>query len=110
MSGVRRRVWRIARVAAIAGLVLGSGGAAAWLAASTSRSAGPAPSAAPSRDDPDRSERVSRAGPDEIAVPPAVAEKMGIRTAPVVAATRPRKLPPLQGTLAIDSNRMARVH
>lgn len=47
--------------------------------------------------------------PDSICLPPDVARKLGIRTAPAEKATQGRSLV-LAGSLALESNRLARVH
>lgn len=49
-------------------------------------------------------------GPDTIRVSPGVLWSLGVQTAEVKAADQPRPLPPLQGTLNIDYNRMVRIH
>ena len=43
-------------------------------------------------------------------VPLVVVKRLGIRTAIVKKATEPRALPPLSGSLAIDTNYLSRVH
>src|SRR5256885_12959561 len=45
-----------------------------------------------------------------LAVPCAVRRALDIRTTEVVTASRPRTLPPLTGCLALDTNRLVRVH
>jgi cobalt-zinc-cadmium efflux system membrane fusion protein len=57
-----------------------------------------------------RAPRVERVGDDALSVPPAVAASLGIKTAAVTSADRPRPLPPLQGTLAFDNSRLTRVY
>src|SRR4051794_815063 len=47
--------------------------------------------------------------PDTLYLPPDVAQKLGIRTAAVQKATQVRSLV-LAGSLALESNRLARVH
>src|SRR5262249_18856548 len=47
---------------------------------------------------------------DTVSVSPDVIRAVGIRTAEVAAADRPRPLPPLQGVLNVDLNRTVRVH
>lgn len=54
--------------------------------------------------------RVEFLGENALGVPPEVVSSLGIKTALAKAATQPQVLPPLQGTLAIDNNRLARVH
>jgi membrane fusion protein, heavy metal efflux system len=47
---------------------------------------------------------------DTLGVPPEAVRSLGLRTAPVRPATQPRPLPPLAGSLALDTNRLVRVH
>ncbi len=54
--------------------------------------------------------RPVRVGPDSLEIPPEVVRSLDVRTAPAVAATRPRPLSPFTGVLALDSDRLARVH
>ncbi len=49
-------------------------------------------------------------GPDTLALPADVVQALGVRTAEVKQATRPRPLPPLAGSLALDANCLVRVH
>src|SRR5437870_989527 len=62
--------------------------------------AAPAPAAA----------RPARVGPDTLEIPPEVVRSLDLHTVPAAAATRPHPLPPLSGTLALDNDRLARVH
>jgi len=54
--------------------------------------------------------RLKRLGEDTLLVPADVQRALDLRTVQVVAASRPRKLPSLTGTLAIDTNRLVRIH
>lgn len=54
--------------------------------------------------------RVKLADAKTLAVPPDVVKALGIQTTEVRKATRPRPLPPLTGSLAIDTNSLAHVH
>src|SRR5581483_210442 len=45
-----------------------------------------------------------------LAIPSDVAKALGLKTVQASSATRPTTLPPLNGVLALDSNRLARVH
>lgn len=54
--------------------------------------------------------RVERVSADTLSVPLEVARSLGVRTVEAKAADRPRPLPAFQGSLAIDTNRLARVH
>ncbi|HJZ53714.1 MAG TPA: efflux RND transporter periplasmic adaptor subunit, partial [Gemmataceae bacterium] len=71
----------------------------------STRAAGP-----PSPTAPDLPDRLRRVGPDNVVVPPSVAQNMGLQTAVVGERVRPMRLPPLQGTLALDPDCLARVH
>jgi cobalt-zinc-cadmium efflux system membrane fusion protein len=53
--------------------------------------------------------RPVRVGTDTLEIPPEVVRSLDVRTAPAAAAT-PRPLPPFTGVLALDSDRLARVH
>jgi cobalt-zinc-cadmium efflux system membrane fusion protein len=55
-------------------------------------------------------ERVARLAPDAIHVPVSVANKMGLRTAAVTGVQAPIRLPSFQGVLALDNDRLSRVH
>ncbi len=48
--------------------------------------------------------------PDTLAVTPDVIKSLGVRTVEARPATKPRPLPPLAGSLALDADRMTRVH
>jgi cobalt-zinc-cadmium efflux system membrane fusion protein len=49
-------------------------------------------------------------GTDTLGLPPEVVQTLGVQTAMSTAATQARPLPPLTGSLALDTNRLARVH
>ena len=55
-------------------------------------------------------EQISRSGSDGLDVPPEVAGKMRLQTATVTVAHSPLNLPTLQGVLALDNDRLSRVH
>src|SRR5262249_31327511 len=102
--GVRTR-----RGIVLAVLLVGTGGSAAFFAnraatrpGSTSQASRAAESA--------RSEKIQRLGRDTVIVPPDVARHMGIHSATVSDTSRPIQLPPLQGCLALDNNKLSRVH
>lgn len=59
---------------------------------------------------PDDAERVTRFGRDALHVPADVAAKMGLRTTAVSAVQTPISLPGFQGVLALDNDRLSRVH
>jgi cobalt-zinc-cadmium efflux system membrane fusion protein len=54
--------------------------------------------------------RPVRVSPETLEIPPEVVRSLDVRTAPASAPTRPRPLPPFAGALALDSDRLARVH
>lgn len=54
--------------------------------------------------------RIERVEADTLTVPADVAWSLGIRTAEATAAVRPRPLPSLMGCLAVDNDRLVRVH
>jgi hypothetical protein len=68
------------------------------------RGESPAPAEVP------HSVRATRPSEDTLIVPSRVLRSLGIRTTKAVPARRPRVLPSLTGTLAIDTNRLVRVH
>jgi cobalt-zinc-cadmium efflux system membrane fusion protein len=53
---------------------------------------------------------VSVLSAESLSVTPDVMQSLGIRTAEVVPADRPRQLPPLKGILNVDLNRQIQVH
>jgi membrane fusion protein, heavy metal efflux system len=59
---------------------------------------------------PSNNETIQRAGRDELVLPATVAERMGLHTAAAACATHSIKLPSFQGVLALDSDRLSRVH
>src|SRR5262245_33188178 len=59
---------------------------------------------------PEEPPKVSRSGEHGLDVPPEVFATLGLRTAEATRPSRPRTLPPLSGTLALDTNRLVRVH
>jgi cobalt-zinc-cadmium efflux system membrane fusion protein len=54
--------------------------------------------------------RPVRVGSDCLEIPTEVVRSLDVRTAPAIAATRTRPLPPFTGVLALDNDRLARVH
>lgn len=107
MSPAIGRIVTSARGLLLGGLVVAVGGASAYLATKMPARP-PAPSlAAPGTAEAEKVERLDR---DTLFVPAAVARNVGLRTAVVAPRSRPLPFPPLHGTLALDSNRLARVH
>ncbi len=93
----------------IVGLVLLTGGVATWVATvQSSQTKGP-PASTPPTHETNEAGKVRRVGQHELIVPPAVVRRMGLSTAQAAAPSRPIKLPPFPGCLALDSNRLARV-
>src|SRR5437016_1041414 len=56
-----------------------------------------------------RAVRLTRPADNTLVLPPRVLRSLGIHTKKVAAARRPRTLPLLAGTLALDANRLVRV-
>jgi cobalt-zinc-cadmium efflux system membrane fusion protein len=105
MRPLLSRAWRAGRTLLLAAFVVVTGGSAAFLATKTPTAAAPPPD----RGEKER-EGIRRAGKDGVLVPEAIARNMGLKTAEVSAAVRPIPLPPLQGVLALDTDRLSRVH
>jgi cobalt-zinc-cadmium efflux system membrane fusion protein len=102
--------WRTIALRGVLGLALVGGAAAAvpfvieWRQAHANSPANaniPAPAA--KRDGPER------VGPEAIRIPADVARSLGVRTSDATASDRPRALPPMNGRLSFDHNRLARV-
>lgn len=105
MRPIVRRICPAARRLALVALLVATGGSAAYLA---NRARGH-PSAAPSVE-PAKTDKVQRFGRDGVSVPLDMARNMGIQTAVTSGTARALQLPALQGCLALDNNRLARVH
>ena len=58
----------------------------------------------------DEPERIARSGQECLDVPPKVARKMRLQTESVTVANTPVSMPTLQGVLALDNDRLSRVH
>ena len=106
LSEIWKRTKRAARGTVLAAALLAVGGSAAFLA---SKASAPGHAPAAPKDAAEQAAKIRRDGADAVLVPDALARNMGLRTAPAAARTRQIPLPPLQGTLAIDTNRLARV-
>src|SRR5205807_1719942 len=52
---------------------------------------------------PEEAPKVTRSGEHSLVVPPEVFASLGLRTAEATRPSRPRTLPPLSGTLALDT-------
>ncbi len=90
--------------------VLASGVMAAHVANTMSKStAAPAAANLPGQSDTTQAGKVKRFGPDGIVLPADTATKMGLKVAVVLLPTRPIRLPPFQGNLALDNERLSRV-
>src|SRR5262245_36698618 len=88
-------------LAGVAGLGLLTFGAILVYQTLPATAQSPAPRTAP-----EAPEKPKRLDTHTIAVPPEVIRSLDIRTTRVLAASRPRTLPPLPGCLAVDSNRL----
>ena len=90
--------------------VLASGIMAAYVANTMSKStAAPATENPPGQSDSAQAVKVKRFGPDGIVLPADTVTKMGLNVAVVLLPTRPIRLPPFQGVLALDNERLSRV-
>ena len=54
--------------------------------------------------------RATRPSEDTLVLPSRVLRSLGVRTTRAIPARRPRVLPSLTGTLALDTNRLVRIH
>ena len=104
------RVFRAGRRLLLAGFVVATGGSAAYLAAKAPQKATTPAATNTSKADAELKEKILRDGKDGVFVPDSLARNMGLRTVAVAARTRAIPLPPLQGCLALDTNRLARIH
>src|SRR5262245_45287405 len=109
MTGIWSRVKRGARGVALAALLLAAGGSATFLAARSQQPNAPRPGGTGSQPDAGNGEKIRRVGRDGVTVPATVARNMGLRTAEITDRARPVRLPPFQGTLAVDSDHLSRV-
>lgn len=106
----RNRFSRVGRVAAIVVMLVGSVGATAiWAGRMYSRDTAPAAAPSSTREN-EPADRLTRFGDNGIAVPPPIADRMGLRTAAVAENTRRISLPPLHGCLALNNNSLWRLH
>jgi cobalt-zinc-cadmium efflux system membrane fusion protein len=60
--------------------------------------------------EPAKTAKPTRFGADGIEIPAEVVRSLDVKTVPVAAATKPRPMPPMTGVLALDNDRLARVH
>ena len=96
---------RFVRGIGLTALVLCAGGAAAWMANQHPVSgSAPAVAAAP------EAEKIQLLGTDRMVVPESIAKHLALKTALVQRSERSVPLPLFQGTLALDSNSLQRVH
>ena len=102
------RVYQYGRGLLLVALVLCAAGAATWVA-SRMPIQGPGAAAETHAISTDEGEKLRRCGSDCLIVPDDIARRMRLQTAVAVAPTRPRKLAPFQGRLALDLNALARI-
>lgn len=109
MKDSMTKLFKVIRPLAIAGVVIGVGGAGAYYARAMSKGAGkPATySVLASKGD---EAKVERVGADALLVPQTIVKKMGLQIAPACLPTRAVCMPPFQGVLALDNDRLSRVH
>lgn len=99
--------WPLIRRVGLTLAVVAVGAISAYTATKFSAKSGAAaPSPAAAADE----EKIRRISRTTIHVPDAVAQNIALQTAVAGPRTRPLPFPPLQGTLALDANRLARVH
>jgi cobalt-zinc-cadmium efflux system membrane fusion protein len=107
MSRIGHYLKRSARPVGIGFGLLVVAGAAVWVSTLLPTKAGghaPEKATGPA---PDKLRRIDR---ESYQVPAGTIRRVGLETAPVAAATRPRALPAFQGNLAPDNSRFVRVH
>lgn len=104
---INRKSW-IARAMLVVGLVAVGGGSMTYYTVIAPRAAGQSPVVAKPTVEP--APKLVRLSGDRIAVPEELAKNMRLKLAAVVAATKPIPMPPFQGTLAYDTNSLARIH
>ena len=106
---LRGRLFQIGRIVVLLAGILTIGGAASLIALRFSGEAAPAA-------DPQVStieqpiEKIRRQGKDHVIVPESIGRKLGLKVAIACKPTRPIRLAPFPGTLALDNNALARVH
>ncbi len=104
---MRVYLWRVGRVVLLVSFVLAAGGVAAYMAMRTPAS-GQAQTATALPAEP--TEGIRREGKAGAVVPERLRANMNLRTAVAAVRTRPIPLAPFQGSLALDTERLARVH
>lgn len=108
-----RPLWRHAlRAGAIVLLIVAVAGAAAWVGIPTAHSqAGSGEHKSAEADKPAaRPDALRRVAADRVVVPPDLANRLGLKTAPAAAPASNRSLPPLAGTLAVDLSTQSRIY
>ena len=103
---MRVYLWRVGRVVFLVSFVLAAGGVSAFVAMRTPAS-GQAQAATVLPAEP--TEGIRREGKAGAVVPERLRANMNLRTTIAAARTRPTPLAPFQGTLALDTERLARV-
>ena len=104
------RLFPLLRAASTLVVVLAAGGAAAYVTAGWQKAKSERTAGGEAEGRPDPLERPHRQGSEGLIVPAVVAHRMGLQTAEASTPNRPIQLPSFQGCLAMDSNRLARVH
>ena len=99
------KVLTIGRTMLLATVVVVAGGSGAWYASARPPTK-PATAPVATR----VADKVDRDGRDGLRVPQSIADSMGLSTGSAATPTKPRRLAPFQGVLALDNNRTARVH
>jgi cobalt-zinc-cadmium efflux system membrane fusion protein len=106
---------RVMRQIAIAAVVLGAGGIGTYYARAMSKSsdgpgAGAAKASQPGAATTAEEAKVERIGSDGLLVPASIVTKMGLQVESACLPKRAVCLPPFQGVLALDNDRLSRVH
>lgn len=110
MKASAANLLRFARTPLLGVLVIGAGGAAAYVATNLPKSSGGhAPTADLLGVEPVSPEKLTRVGQDTIILPAATSLKMGLQTTTVTQSTHPTCLSAFQGVLALDNERLSRV-
>ena len=107
MRPVSSRIWRGARSLLLAAGVIAAGSGGSLLALRHFSATPQAPAGAA---DGSKAPRITRNGGNGIAVPATVADNLRLKFGVARTPSEPIRIPPFQGTLALDSNSLQRVH
>lgn len=110
MNNLRARLLPVGRVVGLVLLVVAVSGSAAWLGTSKARQSGAGKGAAAEKAAANNADAIRRVGPDRLAVPSGVADRLGLKTATAATPTAPRTLPSFVARLNLDPNAVSRVY